>query len=62
MTAKEKAKELVGKYTTVLSLPLSKEFALIAVNEIIKYSPNKPVDKIDPIGYFKEVKQEIKKL
>jgi hypothetical protein len=39
MTPKEKAKELVGKYSTVLSIQLSKEFALIAVNEIMD-APN----------------------
>jgi hypothetical protein len=39
MTPKEKAKELVGKYSTVLSIQFSKEFALIAVNEIMD-APN----------------------
>ena len=35
MTPKEKAKELVDKYTTVLSIPLSKQVALFTVNEVL---------------------------
>ena len=67
MTPKEKAKELVGKYTTVLSLPFSKEFALIAVDEIDDiYQKLTPKD--DPyyflleLEYWQEVKQEIELL
>jgi len=56
MTPKEKAKELVGKYSTVLSIQFSKEFALITVDEISKhcYEVMKP--------FWEEVKQEIEKL
>lgn len=77
LTPKEKAKELIGNFgslesttyhdgypetTSIESIYLSKQCALIAVDEIIKHSPNKPVDEIDPIGYFMKVKQEIEKL
>ena len=70
MTPKEKAKELVEKYFYLFSVELentidyreAKQCALIAVDEIIKYSPNKPLEEYDPIQYFKEVKREIKKL
>ena len=68
MTPKEKAKELYNKFYTFNNTPtkvnnvFAKQCALIAVDEILKYSPNLPVDEIDPIGYFKEVKQEIEKL
>jgi hypothetical protein len=40
----------------------AKQCALIAVDEIIKYSPNKPDYESDPIEYFNKVKQEIEKL
>lgn len=40
----------------------AKQCALIAVDEIIKYSLNKPIEEYDPIKYFKEVKQEIENL
>jgi len=41
---------------------VQKRCALIAVDEIIKYSPNKPDYEFDPIEYFNKVKQEIEKL
>lgn len=59
MTPKEKAKELVDNFENALTI---KDCALIAVDELIKYSPNKPNDEYDPIDYFKRVKQEIRKL
>ena len=65
MTPKEKALEIFNKMCNSVDelLPLDvKQCALIAVEEIIKYSPNKPVEEYDPIQYFKEVKQEIEKL
>lgn len=70
MTPKEKAKELVDKfYSKYNNVRKDKSFsqeqkrmALIAVDEIIKYSPNKPIEEYDPIQYFKDVKQEIEKL
>jgi hypothetical protein len=43
-------------------LSASKKFALKTVDEIIKYSPNKPDYEFDPIEYFNKVKQEIEKL
>ena len=78
MTPKEKAEELIIKMYQPLpaskeakkgkehlyynQYKAAKQCALIAVDEIIKYSPNKPVYEIDPIGYFQKVKQEIEKL
>ena len=78
MTPKEKAEELIYQFAQIIphssyeayengvqinfDLLNAKNCALIAVKEIIKYSPNKPVEEYDPIQYFKEVKQEIEKL
>lgn len=60
MNPQEKAKELVDKFQFILTeKQFGKECALIAVDEIIKHSPNKPIEKFDPIDYFKKVKQEI---
>ena len=65
MTPKEKAEELVLKFREVpqentmmwyVGFEISKEFALIAVDEIIKQVANSDV------GYWKEVKQEINNL
>ena len=53
MTPKEKAKELIHKFGP---------FAKMVVDEIIKYSPNKPKKEYDPIEYFKKVKQEIQEI
>ena len=72
-TPQEKAKQLVDsfmdlseeqEYNTPRYMPkeMAKQCALIAVDEIIKYSPNKPVYEIDPIGYFQKVKQEIQNI
>ena len=70
-SAKEKAKELFYKFydnkstdllETYLKVDLAKMSALIAVDEIIKYSPNKPIEEYNPMQYFKEVKKEIEKL
>lgn len=61
MEPKDKAKDLVRKFYSIGAVEC-KQCALIAVDEIIKYSPNKPVEEYDPIQYFKEVKQEIEKL
>lgn len=41
---------------------VAKKCALISVDEIIKYSPNKPIEEYDTKEYFKKVKKEIKKL
>lgn len=38
------------------------KMAISVVNEIIKFSPNKPSDEYDTISYFSSVKEEIKKL
>jgi hypothetical protein len=81
MEAKEKAKELVEKYLSmenalnVVDLPymtLTKQCALIAVDEILKVLENELLDLYDtardcPINkkhtkFFNEVKQEILKL
>lgn len=76
-TPKEKAIELVDKFINIeieyydsiegycfmtMAKLYAKECALIAVDEIIKYSPNKPDYEFDPIEYFNKVKQEIEKL
>ena len=66
MTPKEKAEELVLKFREVpiedsvmwyVGYEISKEFALIAVNEIIKSNPRLP-QTLD----WSKVKQEIEKL
>jgi len=77
MTPKEKAKELVDKYSEIgighpTSLIMPKQCALIAVDEIIKASPTNPLkggyielysDMVDEaIDYWQEVKQEIEEL
>ena len=71
MTTKEKAKELFDKFrvkvhdrdgTSAMNGFEAKQCALIAVDEIIKYSPNKPDYEFDPIEYFNKVKQEIENL
>lgn len=41
---------------------VAKKCALISVDEIIKYSPNKPIEEYDTKEYFKKVKKEIRKL
>jgi hypothetical protein len=64
MTPQEKALELYNRMIVDFTIDKwqSKQCALIAVDELIKYSPNKPIDEYDPIDYFKQVKQEIEKL
>jgi hypothetical protein len=65
MTPKEKAKELVDKYSTYVVMRAGgiktskqkiKQFALIVVDEYLLWSSN------DNINYLEEVKQEIEKL
>lgn len=53
LTPKEKAESLRKKYG---------DKANGVVKEIIKYSPNRPLDYIDPLQYFEEVKAELKKI
>ena len=65
MTPEQKAKELVEKMN--YSHPehegyVAKQCALIAVDEIIKSSPNKPIETPFTIEYWKNVKKEINKL
>ena len=73
MKAKEKAKELVGKFMNcdnmIFSTKGSKECALIAVDEILKsgIEINYYFDKsigyyLSYLEYYEEVKQEIEKL
>jgi len=73
MTPKEKAIELVKKYSFVeianyTSIHEVKECALIAVNEMISnmpygfYSGIRPNYKGTDLEYWQEVKQEIEKL
>jgi hypothetical protein len=77
LTPKEKAKELVGKYVKFklnglfkfFGLELSKQCAIIAVDEIIKalmYPPQLNSDRqiihIKVLQYWKEVKKEIELL
>ena len=65
MIPQEKAKELIEKYYNVgdQEFDYSKEFALIAVDEILNALANTDVNKFQ-FGwhYWKEVKQEIEKL
>ena len=67
MKPKEKAKELVDKYVKMeylkdfqgMYLPLAKQCALIAVDEIIYVLD----EYIDPVRmYWQEVKKEIQKI
>jgi len=67
MTPKEKAKELISKFT-FLKLPESdskfynpKQCALIAVREIIEALKNNAANSASWL-YYEEVKQEIEKL
>jgi hypothetical protein len=73
MTPKEKAEELVNKFTqTNGNSFFAKECALIAVDEIINSNPNNPLfsDKktengytdMTPIDYWQQVKKEVEKL
>jgi hypothetical protein len=70
MTPKEKAKELVSKFKELpqegtlmfyLAFEISKQCALIAVDEILKVVSFYNDSQAEVI-YFKEVKQEIEKL
>lgn len=74
MTPREKAKELLEKFSkpTVLSNKRAKQCALIAVDEIINSSPTNPLtcgyielysDMVDEaIGFWQQVKTEIENL
>lgn len=65
MTPKEKAKELVDKYYNFgdQEFDYSKEFALIAVDEIILQCWDyREIDLEKSCDYWEEVKQEIEKL
>ena len=62
MKAKDKAKELVGRFTLELSPDYyqqeAKQCALICVDEILKNTLQVP----QVLDYWQEVKQEIEKL
>ena len=63
MTPKEKAKELVDKYSVIIDdyhRP-SKQCALIAVDEIIKYQEKISEHYWIDLEYWQEVKKEIEK-
>ena len=70
MTPKEKAKELVKKYKYYLDIELNnsgnkeqaKLYALIAVGELIDEQTSWQNGQVNPVLYWQEVKQEIKKL
>ena len=72
MTPKEKANELVDRYSELgighpTSLLLAKQCALIAVDEILNNFGSRVGDKTHycnymTIQYYQEVKQEIEKL
>ena len=66
MTPKEKAKELVNKYDFDHNeFDYSKEYALIAVDEIIKANPHSNpfnTDVVSTMKYWNEVRHEIEKL
>ncbi len=61
MIPQEKAKELVNKYLQVYDgrLPIAKQCALIAVDEIIK---DKKIFNQISVEYWQDVAQQIKKL
>jgi hypothetical protein len=70
MTPKEKAEELVNKYSiwcwneVVCDYEIAKQCALIAVDEMIK-TVNMCIPYHNPetfVDYWKEVKQELEKL
>ena len=69
MTPKEKAEELIEKFTfSCRECDNAKQCALIAVDEIYKLRMTHgqhleyDLDKINYYSYWEEVKQEIKKL
>jgi hypothetical protein len=66
MTPQEKAKELVNKYLQVYDgrLPIAKQCALIAVDEILSELTEIPygLEYLNRLNYWLEVKQEIEKL
>jgi hypothetical protein len=67
MTPKEKAKELFYRYYQIVAdsgypEEKSKQCALIAVDEIINFMFLSENENVFWINYWKEVKQEIKKL
>jgi hypothetical protein len=73
MTPKEKANELVGRFIrfhrngiyNVVHEDIAKQFALIAVDEIIKAIPDASDDNSPynhELKYWQEVKQEIENL
>ena len=65
MTPKEKAMDIFNKMCNSVDelLPFDvKECALIAVNEILKSAPLKPLMPLGAYTYWQEVKQEIEKL
>lgn len=67
MTPKEKAKELMLKYYNAIpmnTVSFAKQFALIAVDEILEIINNTMVlvDIEDDYDFYLKVKQEIEKL
>jgi len=74
MTPQEKAEELFMMYVNkgmnqikpvinrVIRKEMAKQCALIAVDEIIKSSPQEPRSYTDTMLYWQEVKEEIEKL
>ena len=67
MKARDKAKELVGKYINLLngSFDIAIQCALIAVDEIINSNPHSNpfnTNVESTMSYWEEVKQEIEKL
>jgi hypothetical protein len=70
MTPKEKAFELITKFqhpiseksdTDCLHIEVAKEFALIAVDEVMSYMTPQ-TDSKEAFDYWREVKQEIENL
>ena len=59
MTPKEKAQELVENFENALTI---KDCALIAVDELIEQENKYNNGSFYPSKYWKEVKQEIRKL
>jgi hypothetical protein len=68
MTPKEKAQELVNKYSiwcwneVVCDYEIAKQCALIAVDEMIKHEKNNHFPFLKITDYLEQVKEEIGKL
>jgi hypothetical protein len=57
---KEYARELIEEFSQIANSYIEgRRCALLCVNKLIKFSPNKPKETHDPIAYFEQVRDEI---